>query len=197
MCVERGLVHRLARRRDDEGDHLLSPFFMGPTDHGDFMDGGVKQQRLLHLTRVNVCAARDDHVLRAVAHGDEAVLVHHPDIACPEPAVADCLRRRFVISPVAAHDRRAVNGDFARFARRNLQSVLIQNPDGATALRPSDGGEAITPAGVCPVRDQIAGQGGDAHRAFALSVDLDETGAHDLHRFDDVGDIHRPAAIDD
>ena len=39
-------------------------------------------------------------------------------------------------------------------------------------------------------------QRGDGHGRFGLGVDLDEALAHDVERILDIGEIHRPAAID-
>src|SRR5689334_20110310 len=53
--------------RDDESDDLLSPFRVRPADHRAFGDGRMAEQHFLDLARIDVRAAGDDHVLRAVA----------------------------------------------------------------------------------------------------------------------------------
>ena len=78
--------------RDDEGDHLLAPFGVRPADDRALGDRGVAQQHFLDLARIDVRAAGDDHVLRAVADGEEAVRVQAADVAGVQPAAAQRLR---------------------------------------------------------------------------------------------------------
>ena len=67
-------------------------------------DVGVLEDRRLDLDRVDVLAAADDHVLRAVDDVDEAVLVDARDVAGVQPALGEGLGRLLGPVPVPAHD---------------------------------------------------------------------------------------------
>jgi hypothetical protein len=51
--------------RLDHRDHALAPRLVGQPDDAAVAHGRVRQQRLLHLGRVHVETAGDDHVLGA------------------------------------------------------------------------------------------------------------------------------------
>src|SRR3546814_1207795 len=71
----------------DEGRHALAEFGIGDTDHRTVRDAGKRDQRGFDLGRVDVDAARDDHVAEAVADIEEAVRVEIADIARSKNAV--------------------------------------------------------------------------------------------------------------
>ena len=72
-------------RLDDRLD-LLAPVVVGDAEHGDVGDLRVREQHALDLGRVDVHAARDDHVGLAVAEEQVAVLVEVADVADGEEA---------------------------------------------------------------------------------------------------------------
>src|SRR5207244_12362008 len=76
------------RTRHDKGYDLLAPFAMRASDHRNLDEVRMAQQYLLHLARVAVAAAADDHVLRAVAQGEKPVFVKAAEVAGMEPAAA-------------------------------------------------------------------------------------------------------------
>ena len=78
----------------------------------------VAQQHRLDLERVDVLAARDDHVLGAVDHGEVAVLVGGDDVAGAVPAVDQGLGGRVGALPVAEHDVRPADPQLAGLAGR-------------------------------------------------------------------------------
>ena len=59
--------------------------------------------RRFYLRAVDVLAARNDHVLRAVNDENVALLIPCCDIAGPHPAVAECLLREVRAAPVTQH----------------------------------------------------------------------------------------------
>src|SRR3546814_10661876 len=65
----------------DEGRHALAEFGIGDTDHRTVRDAGKRDQRGYDLGRVDVDAARDDHVAEAVADKEEAGRVAIDEIA--------------------------------------------------------------------------------------------------------------------
>ena len=82
---------------DDRDDALPQALVRRPHDR-DLADTGTPRQHVLHLERVDVLAARDDHVVDPSVDPEVAVLVQVARVARVVPAVADRLRvgvRRF------------------------------------------------------------------------------------------------------
>ena len=78
---------RVPGRGDDECGDLLAEPGVGHADHRRLEHVRVLVQRLLHLARVHVVAAADDHLLLAVDEKQVAVVVDVADVAGGEPAV--------------------------------------------------------------------------------------------------------------
>ena len=97
----------------DVGLGHLAPFLVGDRHDGDFGDGGVIGQRLLHFDRRDVLAARDDDVLHAVAQFDVAIGMDHGEVAGVEPAALKGLGGGLGIVVVAQHDVVAAHQYFA------------------------------------------------------------------------------------
>src|SRR4051794_6483494 len=95
------------------GDDDFAPFGMRPADDRSFAHAPVLEQHLLDLTRIDVRATRDDHVLGAILEREVTVRVEHADIAGMQPAAAQGLRRRVRIFPVARHDHVATADDLS------------------------------------------------------------------------------------
>src|SRR4051812_34900047 len=85
------------------GDDDFAPFGMRPADDRSFAHAPVLEQHLLNLTRIDVRAARDDHVLGAILEREVTIRIEHADVAGVRPAAAQSLRRRLEIFPVARH----------------------------------------------------------------------------------------------
>src|SRR5689334_3375653 len=105
------------RASDDVGDDALAPVVVRHADDGNFRDRLIAEKDVLHLARVDVVAAGDDHVLRAVHQREVAVLVEAAEVAGVEPAVAQGLGRRLGHVEVAGHDGRTVDQHLADLAR--------------------------------------------------------------------------------
>ena len=71
----------IARRELDGGLDLLAALVVGDAEDGDVGDRRVVDQHRLDLGRVDVHAARDDHVDLAVAQEQVAVVVEVADVA--------------------------------------------------------------------------------------------------------------------
>src|SRR5437016_6098135 len=84
------------------------------------------QQHFLDLARVDVGAARDDQVLRAVLDGEESFGVEAADIAGMQPAAAHGARRCFRVAPVARHHAVRARDDLAGLARKKLLLFFIE-----------------------------------------------------------------------
>jgi hypothetical protein len=76
------------RAGHDKGDDLLASIGVRAADNRDLDEVGMTQQDLLHLARIYVAAAADDHVLGAVAQGQKPLLVKAAQIAGVQPAAS-------------------------------------------------------------------------------------------------------------
>ncbi len=89
----------------------------------------MARDHVLHLDRVDVLAAADDHVLQPVGDVDEARLVHEAGVARPHPAVSQRLCGLFGTVPVADHHVVAAADDLAQRAPRDLVPLGIDHLD--------------------------------------------------------------------
>ena len=90
---------------------MVAEPFVGRADDGDLADAGMAREDVLDLERVDVLAARDDHVVESAVEPEVAVLVEPPDVAGVVPAVADRLVVGVRTVPVAGE--RLVRGHVA------------------------------------------------------------------------------------
>src|SRR5271166_2112200 len=95
---------RMSGPEDHEGGDLLTPDRIVHSHDGTFGHRGMREDRFLHLTRVDVLPAGDDHVVLAADEKDEAVLVDDAHVAGVQPSVPETLGRQFWVLPVAEHD---------------------------------------------------------------------------------------------
>ena len=84
--LERGARLDARGGLDDRLD-LLAPVLVRDAEHGDVADLRVRQEHAFDLGRIDVDAARDDHVDLAVAQEQVAVLVEVADVADGEEPV--------------------------------------------------------------------------------------------------------------
>src|SRR3954471_18361731 len=75
-----------ARPKLDEGARRFAPLVVRLRYHGGGLHGGMLVERVLHLDRRDVLAARDYDVLGAVLELDVAVGMRHAEIAGVKPA---------------------------------------------------------------------------------------------------------------
>lgn len=81
---------------------------------------------VFHLTREDIEATGDDHVLGAVDDEPEAVFVLARDISGAQPAVLECFGGLFGQTPVAARYQWAGDADLARLTLFDRPIVLIE-----------------------------------------------------------------------
>src|SRR5687768_14939468 len=127
-----------------------------------FADRRMAQQHFLYLARINVGAAGDDHVLRAVPDGEEAFRVQAADIAGVQPAAALGLGGSFRVLPVALHYAVRARDDLADLARRQLLVLVVEDLHLDPGARVAAGFEVLLEA------VELLRQTGDRHRRFAL-----------------------------
>src|SRR3954468_7997180 len=89
------------RSQDNDAVHALAPDVVWHADDSNLHDAGMGGEGVLHLDRVDVLAAGHDHVVDAVDELEVAVLVESAEVAGEVPAVAEHLRGRVRVVPVA------------------------------------------------------------------------------------------------
>src|SRR5262249_51126011 len=113
-----------------EHDRRLDPFAPDGVVHAvdDRVDHvRVGEERVLHLGRPDVLAAGDDRLLRAAHQVQPAVVVEPADVAGPDAALDQHVRRLIRAAPVALHLPRAPDDDLALRAGR--QPLAAGSPD--------------------------------------------------------------------
>src|SRR5712691_9531308 len=117
-------LHVHAHLRDDDGFDRLAPPVVRHADDRDVGDGRMVGQRILDLGRVDVLAARDDHVLHPVGEEEIAVLVEKAGVARPEPPVGVERPGRLVrLAPVALEVLHRARPDLSHRTLRALGSI--------------------------------------------------------------------------
>ena len=175
----------------DDGADRLAPFGVRNADHRDHRDIGMGREHILHLTRKDVEAAGDDHVLLAVEDEHVAALVLARDVAGVQPAVLQGLGRHVRPLPVFLHHMRRAHADFARLAGGDLPILVVEDADLAGRDRHAAGFEQLRPRRV------VIALGQDRDRiAFGLSVQLRENRADALDALDQPRRRHRRGAVE-
>ena len=115
----------------DPGHYLLAVLHVGNTDHLYVGNVGVCVEKLLHLARIDVLAAPNDHVLDAPDDIGITLLIHHGQVPGMHPAGAvDCFGCLLRVVPVAQHHRVAARAEFTwRTARHHLIALRVNNLD--------------------------------------------------------------------
>src|SRR5436190_95846 len=190
---------QLARRHfaDHIGDDDLAPFWMRAPDHRGLAYPRVLEQHLLDLARIDIGAARDDHVLGPVFQREIAVRIEHADVPGMQPAAAQSLRGRVGVLPVPGHHHIAAADDLADPAHRQRVVIRIGDFHLKARIRAPRRSEPFEPARMIAIRDILPRQHRDGHRAFALPVDLREPRPETVERLQRILDIHRRAAPHD
>ena len=182
--------------RHHEGHHFLAPVGVAPADHRHLEHRRVQQQRLLDLARVDVGAARDDHVLGAVLEREETVGIEGRQVAGVQPATA---QRRLVggrVVPVTGHHHVGAADHLADLAGRQVAVVGIDHPHLDAGARDAHRTQALVIARVRPVGVHRLGHAGDGVRGLALAVHLHQAAIENPHRPLQVLEVHRRAAVE-
>ena len=106
-------------------------------DHRALGHAGVGIERGLDLGRIDVLAARDDHVLEAVDDVEDADLVHVAEVAGVQPAIAQRLRGQLGLVPVAFHHQRPAHDDLAVLSWRQKAVLGVDDGQLAADQRPA------------------------------------------------------------
>ena len=81
---------------------------------------------ILHFVRIHIEAGHHNHVFFAVHQLDEAFFVHFHHVAGgEEAALVHHGGGFFGVLPIALHDLRALDAQFANFAQRRFVAVVV------------------------------------------------------------------------
>src|SRR3546814_156153 len=87
----------------------------------------MRVESAFDLDAINILAASDQHVLRAVENEDEAFLVDTHEIAGVEPAIGDGGGGRLGLVPIAFDDIRPFDPKLADLTGRQGLALLIDD----------------------------------------------------------------------
>src|SRR5664280_884293 len=181
---------------NDAGHHGFAPLGVSAPDHRDLRNGGMSQQHLLHLARVDVGTAGDDDVLGPVLEGEVALVVETPHVSSPEPAIADGRVCCLLVTPVAHHHDVAAHHYLPSAPWWHRPAAGVDHSDVTYRKRLAHAGDPTLPTRVAVVGDDVMAERGDGHRRLALTVNLGQAVAHGFSRANQVIDVHRAAAVD-
>ena len=180
----------------DDRLHGLSPLRVRHTDHGAVDDVGMAQQHGLDLDRVDVLAARLDHVLGPVDEVQEPVLVHAHDVAGVQPPIGKGDGRGVGQVPVPEHRARATQSELAFLAGRQLTVVVAEDRRVEPEQGPADRARPDPLVLGAAHRHEVAGLGGSVDAAeVRVGQHLGEPveRRQRLHRRPTEQDAHRRA----
>ncbi len=110
---------------NDHGKGSLTPPIGVNADYRDLADAGVPGENTLHLGRIDVLTAGDDHVLEAVVEVEIAVLVERSAVSGAKPVtVQHGGRSGCFATPVTLHDVSAADDDLAAGTDRDDSSSV-------------------------------------------------------------------------
>ena len=136
----------------------------------------MAEQRILDFGRIDVLAARHDHVLDTVMDVEKPVLVEIARIARMKEAAAQGFLGRFLAVPVALHYEVCADHDFANLALGHRIVIRIDDADDGGRIRQAARAQ-FAPARVMRFRRQI---GAKTHR-FGKAVELCELRTEQVH----------------
>ena len=125
---------RVLSLRDDEGDRGFSPALGEYANYCGFRYICVRMQHRFEIARIDVEAARDDHVLLAIHQDQETVFIEAADVAGADEAPAGRviplgLRRFRRLVVIAGHDAFGMADDFAGGTRWQFALLVVDQPD--------------------------------------------------------------------
>ena len=159
----------LALGEHHEGDRRFTPARRGHADHSDIGDGRMLTQNRLEITRVEIEAAGNDHVLFAVNQRQEAVRIEATNVAGTDEAFTAGVEPfgfgRFLgLVQVAGHHCGGMSDDFSNRADRQLVAFIVNHTNVMPLSRTADRVQFIRVL----VRSQNAGAAAFGH---AVGVD--------------------------
>ncbi|MNH00591.1 hypothetical protein D3C79_597900 [compost metagenome] len=192
---ELGGVKLCAGLEHHHSAHRFTPLLVRHADHCHLEHFWEAVDHLLHFAGVHVEAPGNDHFLLAVDDEHVTLRIDRGQVAGQVVAVAHDFggeRRR---APVALHDVRPLDHDFADLARCHILECLVHHPQVGFEIAAPARGQAL----VVAVFDQVVllGQHRDQRAGFAGTITLHENRPEQFDGLFHQGRGHGRGAIHD
>ncbi len=138
----------------------------------------MQRQQTLDLGRIDVLAAGDDHVLRAIDDVVQSLRIAARHVAAAIPTVAQHVGRRVGLLPVPGGDRGRADPQFARRAVRQSVTVGVGDPE----FDEREGTAATLQRRFVVEVVFVRSQDRERSAAFGRTVELHEVARHLLDR---------------
>jgi hypothetical protein len=158
--------------RHHEGLDPFAPLAVVYAHHRDLRHLRVGLDRCLHLGRVDVDAAGDDHVPLATLDEEAAVAIPAGEVPDAEEAVAHARSRRLVVVVVARHEHLVARVELAHLSDADLAAAVVEQPHLVAREHLADG-----PRG----RAQVVGLCHRHERQLRRAVAVEEYVAEVIH----------------
>ena len=100
---------------------------MGNAEHGNLMHGRVLDGNFFDVLRINLHAARIDHIFLAIDKVEIALIIHIAQIASVNPSITDGLRCQIIAVDVPGHRDWAAAYNLAHLTGSAVAAFLIDN----------------------------------------------------------------------
>lgn len=128
MILDPGQIEFGMGLRYDDRMNALAPIRVRQADDRERGYSRMGGKHRLDLRRIDILAARHDHVLQPIDDRDISVRIHPPDIAGVHPAVAQHRCGFLGPPPIAEHDVGTANGDLTRHPSGGLAAIGCNDP---------------------------------------------------------------------
>src|SRR5210317_1244821 len=106
----------------------LTRALIGDSDGRGFQYAVQLDNDIFDFIGIYIEAGNENHVFLAILYPEETIFIHTADIAGPQPATRQhYFGRIFRELPVALHDLRALDADFANLAKRQVVAVVASD----------------------------------------------------------------------
>src|SRR5229473_3397857 len=129
-----GDVHALLQNHT--GSHQFTPLRIRYSEYGCLAHRRMGEKDGLHLSGIDILAARDDHVLRPVQYVEVTICVLIADVAGTKEAASESSRRIPRVIPVGAHYVCSARHQFAALAGVYLHARFVSDLYLDTGTRP-------------------------------------------------------------
>src|ERR1700730_10937802 len=186
-------ARRAARPHLHTGLDRFTPYLV--RDRNDRHIGNVRvgAQRLFDFPGVDVLPARDDHVLLAVDHIDELAAVDETEVLGMDPSITKDFRGQLRLVPIAAHDCRRAEQDFADLPGVARRAVFANDLDLVPKQRLTRRTQTTLAFRAAEKMFMRLEDGSD--QAFGHPIDLHKYGAHPIKCAAKEGSRHRGGCV--
>src|SRR5882724_643573 len=178
------------------GGHGLSPLVVGETDNRAVLHRRMGPDDLFNLRRIDVVAARDDHVAGAVDQVIVAIGIAIAEVTGVMPTIPASLRRGTLVLVIALHHITRAYDDFANISVSTEAAVLSHHGKTHKGRRPSAACQPIVRSDPATHEMIFGSQNRAKHQRLDLPESLDEDGTEYCQCLAQLGGRHRRGPIE-